>query len=299
MRWCSPQPSIERARPLLGTCVAIRVRGTSPAAAHQAIDLAFAAIAEIHRLMSFQAATSDVSRINRDAAHAPVTVHPHTVRVLEWAARIAQLSEGLFDASIGGRLVEWGILAAPDSRQAPDARASFRDIELLHGRRVSLLRPLWLDLSGIAKGYAVDRAIAVLRRCGIASACVNAGGDLRTVGPVTEQVALRTAEAPRHAIPTVEIRDGALATSCGADTRRRHGGGWVSAHVAGRSGEAVNTATTVSVLTKRCVVADALTKVVLNNQAEAPRILRRLNAAAYIHHPDYPGSGWKALGELP
>jgi thiamine biosynthesis lipoprotein len=299
MRWCSPQPSIERARPLLGTCVAIRVRGTPAPAAHRAIDLAFAAISEIHRLMSFQEAASDVSRINRDAAHAPVTVHPHTARVLKWAARIAQLSEGLFDASIGGRLVEWGILAAPDSRRAPDPRANFRDIELLPGRRVSLLRPLWLDLSGIAKGYAVDQAIAVLRRCGIASACVNAGGDLRSVGPQTEQVALRTAEAPRDAIATVVMRVGALATSCGTATRRRHGGDWVSAHVAGRSREAVNTQTTVSVLSNRCIVADALTKVVLNNQAEAPRILRRLNAAAYVHHPDNPGSGWQALGAPP
>ena len=295
---CSPPPSIERARPLLGTVVAVRVRGAAPRSAHRAIEQAFAAMSEIHRLMSFQEPASDVSRMNRGAARAPVTVHPHTFRVLAWAARLAQLSQGLFDASIGGRLVEWGMLATPTD-VLPDPRVSFRDIELGSARQVFFKRPLWIDLGGIAKGYAVDRAVAALHACGIRSACVNAGGDLRTVGPVTEQVALRTAEAPRDAIPTVEIRDGALATSCGADTRRRHGGGWVSAHVAGRSGEAVNTATTVSVLTKRCVVADALTKVVLNNQAEAPRILRRLNAAAYIHHPDYPGSGWKALGELP
>jgi thiamine biosynthesis lipoprotein len=298
MHSCSRPPSIERARPLLGTCVAIRVHSSSPRVAHRAIDRAFAAISEIHRLMSFQDAMSDVSRINRGAARAPVPVHAHTFRVLKWAARMAQASAGIFDASIGSRLVEWGILAAPDSDAVPDPHASFRDIELLDDRRVYLKRPLWLDLSGIAKGYAVDQAVAVLRGCGVASACVNAGGDLRTVGPLAERVAIRTSDRPQDAIPTVEICDGALATSCGALTRRRHAGTWVSSHVAGQTREAVNAETTVSVLASRCVIADALTKVVMIDHTNATRILRRFNAAAYIHHPDYPGAGWKALGVL-
>jgi thiamine biosynthesis lipoprotein len=287
--------SIERARALLGTVVAVRVRGAAPRAAHRAIEQAFAAMSEIHRLMSFQEHASDVSRMNREAARAPVTVHPHTFRVLAWAARLAQLSQGLFDASIGGRLVEWGILATPTDA-LPDPHVSFRDIELGSARQVFFKHPLWIDLGGIAKGYAVDRAVAALHACGIRSACVNAGGDLRTVGPEAERVAIRTAAAPADVLPILEIQRGALATSCGASSSRTHAGVRVSCHVSGRTREAVDARTTVSVLAARCVIADALTKVVLADEAVAAPLLHRFHAVAHVHHPDHPGSGWRQVG---
>lgn len=298
MHSCSPPPSIERARPLLGTVVAVRVHGSAARAAHRAIDQAFAMMSEIHHLMSFQEEASDVSRMNREAARAPVAVQPHTFCVLAWAARMARLSQGLFDASIGSTLVEWGILAAPNADALPDPRASFRDIELRSGRRVFFKRPLWIDLGGIAKGYAVDRAVAALHACGISSACVNAGGDLRILGAHAERIAIRTAEPPVDVLPMLEIRDGALATSCGRISSRAHAGGRISCHVSGHTRQAVDARTTVSVLAGRCVIADALTKVVLVDQAAAAPLLRRFNAVAHIHHPDYPGSGWRSVGVL-
>jgi len=298
MRSCSPLPSIERARPLLGTIVAVRVHGAAPRRAHRAIEHAFATLSEIHRLMSFQDAASDVSRINRDAARQPVVVHAHTYRVLAWAAHIAQVSDGLFDASVAARLVEWGILAAPAAAAPADPHATFRDIELSPGRQVRCKRPLWLDLSGIAKGYAVDCAIAALRHTGITSACVNAGGDLRILGRQAENVALRAAVPSTDSLPIVEIEAGALATSSGHVTRRRHADGWVSSHVAGHTRHAIDARTTVSVVAGRCVVADALTKVVLTDPERGAQVLGHFGAGAYIHHPDNPGSGWKTLGAL-
>jgi FAD:protein FMN transferase len=295
---CSLPPSIERARPLLGTVVAVRVRGAATRAAERAIDCAFAAMSEIHRLMSFHEHTSDISRMNRQAARAPVVVHPHTFRVLAWAARMAQLSQGLFDASIGSTLVEWGLLASPDAVALPDPHVSFRDIELRCGREVFFRRPLWIDLGGIAKGYAVDRAVAALHACGIGSACVNAGGDLRVVGAETEHVAIRTAEAPVGFLPVLELRAGALASSCGASSSRSHAGERVSVHVSGRTRRPVDVRVTVSVLARRCVIADALTKIVLADEAQALPLLRRFRAVAHLHHPNHPGSGWRTLGAL-
>jgi thiamine biosynthesis lipoprotein len=279
---------IERARPLLGTLVAVRVRAVAPRAAHRAIDRAFAAMSEIHGLMSFQEVTSDVSRINRGAHRGPVTVHAHTFRVLTWAARMAQISCGLFDVSIGGTLVAWGTLPAPDADATPDPEATFRDIELLPGHQVRLKRALWIDLSGIAKGYAVDRAVSVLRRSGITTACVNAGGDLRIVGPEAERIAIRTADPHGGSRALVELSDGALATS----------GGGPCYNVAAHTHTPIDARTTVSVLASRCLVADALTKIVLANDGGAASILRRFNAVAYSHHPDYPREGWRSVGEL-
>ena len=293
---CSLPPSIERARPLLGTVVAVRVRGAAPRTAERAIDRAFAAMSEIHRLMSFQEHGSDISRMNRGAARAPVAVHPHTIRVLAWAARMAQLSQGLFDATIGSTLVEWGLLATPDADALPDPRVSFRDVELHSGREVFFRRPLWIDVGGIAKGYAVDRGVAALHACGISSACVNAGGDLHIVGAEAEHVAIRTAAAPVDVLPVLKLRAGALASSCGASSRRSHAGDWVSCHVSGRTRRAVDARTTVSVLAGRCVIADALTKVVLADEVAAAPLLRRFQAVAHVHHPAYPGSGWRTLG---
>jgi thiamine biosynthesis lipoprotein len=295
---CSPPPSIERARPLLGTVVAVRVRGAAPRAAARAIDRAFAAMSEIHRLMSFHEHASDISRVNRGAARAPVAVHPHTFRVLAWAARMAQLSQGLFDASIGGTLVEWGLLASPNADALPDPQVSFRDIELRRGSKVFFRRPLWIDLGGIAKGYAVDRAVAALHASGIGSACVNAGGDLRIVGSEAEHVVIRTAEPPAGFLPVLELRTGALASSCGASSSRFHAGGWVSCHVNGRARRALDARTTVSVLAGRCVIADALTKIVLADEARAIPVLRRFRAVAHVHHPAYSGSGWRTVGAL-
>jgi thiamine biosynthesis lipoprotein len=298
MRSCSPPPSIERARPLLGTIVAVRVHGVAVRRAHRAIERAFAMLAEIHRLMSFQEAASDVSRINRAAVLGPVVVHAHTYRVLAWALRIAQASDGMFDPSIAARLVEWGILAAPHAAAPADPSATFRDIELLPGRQVRFKRPLWLDLGGIAKGYAVDRAIAELAHSGITRACVNAGGDLRILGRRTERVALRAAVPSADTLAMIEIEAGAVATSSGHVTRHRHADRWVSAHVAGHTRHAIDARTTVSVLASRCVVADALTKVVLADPDHGTQVLAQFGAQAYIHHPDFPGSGWKALGAV-
>jgi thiamine biosynthesis lipoprotein len=291
-------PIIERARPLLGTIVAVRVHGVAARRAQHGIEQAFCALAEIHRLMSFQDAASDVSRLNRDAAHGAVTVHLHTFRVLAWAARIAHASNGIFDASIGAQLVNCGILNAPAAAAPADPNATFRDIELLPRQQVRFKRPLWLDLSGIAKGYAVDRAIAALAHSGITQACVNAGGDLRLLGKHAERVALRAAVPSALTLPMIEIEGGALATSSGALTRCGHARRLMSVHVAGDTRHGIDARTTVSVLARRCVVADALTKVVLADPQRGAEVLGHFHAVAYIHHPDYPGSGWKALGAL-
>jgi FAD:protein FMN transferase len=249
--------------------------------------------------MSFQDNGSDVSRLNREAALAPVSVHPHTFRVLAWAARMAQLSQGLFDASIGSTLVDWGILAPPGAAPLPHGPpASFHDIELGSARQVFFKRPLWIDLGGIAKGYAVDRAVAALHACGVTSACVNAGGDLRIVGPEAERVAIRTSASPVDVLPLVEIRRGALATSCSTISARSHAGEQVGCHVSGRTRRAVDARTTVSVLAPRCVIADALTKVVLADEAAGAPLLRRFHAVAHVHHPDRAGTGWRTIGTL-
>ncbi|MBS0570940.1 MAG: FAD:protein FMN transferase, partial [Proteobacteria bacterium] len=150
--------AIRRARPWLGTLVDIRVDGMESACALRAIDAAFAEVATVHRLMSFHGDDSDLARLRQAPACAAVRVNARTHEVLECALRIAAASTGIFDPTVAAAQVARGALPVPRSAFVPDADASWRDIELLGGERVRLRRPLWIDLGGIAKGYAVDRA---------------------------------------------------------------------------------------------------------------------------------------------
>jgi thiamine biosynthesis lipoprotein len=177
---------LRRARPLLGTFVEIRLAAPDEAAAECALRAGFAAVARVQRLMNYHDAGSDVSRVNRLAARRPVAVHPWTAAVLHRAARLHRESGGLFDITIAPTLARGGWLPRCRPRRA-DPRATAADIEILPGRRVRFRKPLAVDLGGIAKGYAVDRAVSVLRRAGALSGTVNAGGDLRVFGPAANR----------------------------------------------------------------------------------------------------------------
>lgn len=281
-----------RAKPLLGTTVEIRVEGLEEERAHAAIDRGFAAVADVHRLMSFHEAGSDVSRLNRDAAATSVTVEPDTFEVLVRAQLFAERSDGLFDITTASRLVTWGFLPPPSGARPPVEGASWRDIVLEDANRVRFRKPLWIDLGGIAKGYAVDQAIAAIAGDRSTQVCVNAGGDLRVAGPRPEPVRLRTALVT-DAIPVVEIEDGALACSSGHEHLKNHQGDRVGPHVHGRSGASIGGTNFVAVAAADGLTADALTKVVLAAGPAAEAILGHFSAIAYFYAP---GAGWTTLG---
>ena len=127
-----------------------------------AIDAAFLAIAHVHRLMSFHDPESEVSRMNRDACYKRVRVHPWTWRVLKSAQEFSRNTNGIFDITMAGQLVKWNYL--PAGYGARFGRGSWRDIILEATGHVRFRRPLLIDLGGIAKGFAVDRAVEILKR---------------------------------------------------------------------------------------------------------------------------------------
>src|SRR5579864_5669699 len=109
MRSCLHSPA-ERAWPLLGTLVAIRVHDLPEADAHRAIEAAFAEIADTHRAMSFQDPDSEVSRLNGEAYCRPVQISAHTLLVLRLAQCFAEATNGAFDITTAANLVRWGLL---------------------------------------------------------------------------------------------------------------------------------------------------------------------------------------------
>ncbi|MET3132580.1 thiamine biosynthesis lipoprotein [Oxalobacteraceae bacterium GrIS 1.11] len=271
---------IRRAQPWLGTLVDIAIHDSLPdEVAHRAAALAFAEVALVQRLMSFHDPASDVSRLNRAGAGAMLSVHPHTWQVLRLAQHLAIASDGIFNIACAPQLVQWACLPAP-APAAPRYEPGAAVLRCEDDGRVYKCAPGWIDLGGIAKGYAVDLAIAALQGCGIRGACVNAGGDLRVIG--ADAVAIRAPSRPQQAGARLTLRDEALATSANYFSAKLWRGAQVSALIDGRDGRPVAGAASVSVRAPSCALADALTKVVLASGDVHHRALAESGAAAFI-----------------
>ncbi len=265
----------------------VRVQGLEPAAAHQLIDRCFAEAADIHRLMSFQEPGSDVSRLNRQAHRGPLQVDARTFEVLSQAAEISARSDGVFDVTVAPQAVACGAVEAPPGAPSPDDRARWNDVELLPGEQVRFGRPLWIDLSGIAKGYAVDRLIELISGASATHGCVNAGGDLRVHGEESEWVRV-DATGDAAGIPMVELRNESLASSGHRLLASSHE--CSVAHIDGRARQEAPVRF-ASVLASRCAVADALTKVVMARGGAAQPTLRAFAARALLHE----AGDWREL----
>jgi thiamine biosynthesis lipoprotein len=274
----APAGGLRRAQPWLGTLVGIEATGLPPVPLARAVQGAFAAVARVHRAMSFHDPDSELSRLNRQAHRGPVQVSGHLRRVLRAAVRMSALTGGLFDVTVAPALVRWGYLPGTTPRTA--AHGTWRDIRFHDDGSVSFDSPVCVDLGGIAKGYAVDLAIAALRRAGVPRACANAGGDLRFYGVEPRQIGVRDPVVPGGVRLLPPLLEAAMATTCVADTRRQHGGEWQSPLVDPRSGAAVGRADSVTVLALTCLVADALTKPAALDADACEPVLRRLRAQA-------------------
>jgi FAD:protein FMN transferase len=265
---------LHRARPLLGTLVDIRVEARDAGLAQRAVAAAFAEIAAIHRLMSFHEIGSDLARLNRARPGELVPVDARTAEVLHCAEALRIESEGAFDCAVADALVAAGWLPA-----MPEAKDEERETSA-RGRVTVTRGAATLDLGGIAKGYAVDRAIELLLGLGVSSALVNAGGDLRHVGADAVTIHLRDPADPSRLVAALALRDRALASSASsglagagaAQVSPASGGpaGVGRAHMPRHSSlidprrrQSLGANAGVSVTAPRCMIADALTKVVL------------------------------------
>jgi len=150
------------------------------AAATEAFDEAD----RIDRLMSHYRPESGLSRLNREAAAGPVEVEPELFALIEEALRLSRETEGAFDITVGPLMKAWGFFQGdgrvPGEAERARARAVVGSQHLVLDRGARTIRfdrsGVALDLGGIAKGYAVDRIVTLLRHRAVDAALVNAGG---------------------------------------------------------------------------------------------------------------------------
>ena len=230
--------------------------------------------------MSFHSPESDLSRLNRRAAGESVQVHAWTWQVLRAARLLWERTGGLFDCSVAPALVRAGFLPRSNGTHADGARMG--DVHLDPHRRVRFGKPLMLDLGGIAKGFAVDRAADALRAAGVPQGAINAGGDLRLFGKDPEPVHVRSPESPGELLLLGMFTDTAIATSATYCAGYEKGGRWVTPIVDPESGENIDSRRSATVIAPECLYADALTKPVLLCGMATAVFLQRFSARAVV-----------------
>ncbi len=178
---------------VLGTFGQIRVFTSSEAKGKKAIDKAFKRITEIENTMSASLPNTDVAKINKSAGKSPVKVNPDTLFVINKGIEYEKVTKGTFNITLGSLIELWGIgkdwQKVPTLQEIQEAQKHI-DINQLEvkDKKVLIKDPqMLMDLGGIAKGYAVDEAVKVLKESGIKSGFVNLGGDIYVFGDKPDQ----------------------------------------------------------------------------------------------------------------
>jgi thiamine biosynthesis lipoprotein len=258
----------------MGTTWSVRMAGgpfdpALEATAQQAVRAALDGVVE--RMSTYDPA-SEIGRFNRHAATTAFALSSDTRSVIERALQAAQLSDGAFDPTVAPLVRAWGFGAGASARGQPPATAELDtplgwrhlSVEPAQGIVRKSLPGLQLDLSGIAKGHAVDLAAQALDALGVSRYMVEAGGEIRTLGLNAEgrpwQIAVERPDAwPPRAHRVVPLQGLAIATSGDYRNFWEHGGRRIHHEIdPATRAPAAHRVASVSVVHAECRLADAL-----------------------------------------
>ena len=260
---------VERSRLSMGSELRVTASVSSEPDTLRAFEKVFDEFDRLDRLLSVWHANSDVSRINAGAGRAPVKVSRETIEVLRTAKQVGEWTGGKFDVTFGALSGLWKFDHDQDNHipRPADIRARLPDIDIeaveLNMDRGTVFLPrqgMRLHLGGIGKGYAVDRAAAILRAGGISDFLIQAGGDLYASGSRDDRpwrAAIRDPRADRS-FAAMNLRDETFSTSGDyerffiRDGRRYH-------HILDPdSGEPARGCRSVTIVARQAALADAL-----------------------------------------
>lgn len=259
-------PAIKRCRPLLGTFVEISL-SDSLLPVHlleDLADMAFGRIARVQSLMGFHDSSSELSRLNACGHLHPLSVNEWTREIIGEAVRISRISDGVFDVAA-----------------LEDEESTYRDVVLHRDGRVSFKRPLALNLSSVARGFALDKAADLLSEQRVQQASINAGGDIRFVGARPCSVPIGAPAAPPNIRLNAQVTAPAVFTSAAYSANRRHH--WKKIHdiLHPQTQKPMRSNVSLSVFAQTSVQADALTRVVLLDEPQSwQQLLAKERASA-------------------
>ena len=254
--------TITRCKPLLGTFVEVTLtEGDAGTQTEHALlaysEQVFDEIKRIESIFSYFDENSELSQFNRWANDNPIgtfKLSEDFANVLSFALTLHRQSNQLFDVTVAPHLIKKGRLVQQSIAQriqSLDYWGNSDDITMFH-HQVAIEKPVIIDLGGIAKGYAVDRAFASVPKS--IDILVNAGGDLKARNWQNKNVYIQYGKRKRS-LKRLPMQSDAVATS----GNYLRGG---SVMINPKTGESVVRAGAISVFAKTAMIADALTKVV-------------------------------------
>jgi thiamine biosynthesis lipoprotein len=270
----------------------------APDAAHgrRAADAAIADVQRIEAKYSRYRDDSLTTRINRAAGGAPAAIDAETAALIAYADRCFAQSGGLFDLTSGVLRRAWDFRRQPPRLPDPAALAAARaligwaDVEW-DERAIRLPRAgMEIDFGGIGKEYAADRAAAILADHGVVHGLVNLGGDVRAIGTqpggAPWRVGIKHPRVEGRSIATVELADGAVATSGDYERFFEIDGRRYSHILDPRTGMPVSHWQSVSVVAPLCVVAGSCSTMAMLMEARGEEFLAQQGLSYIAVAPD-------------
>ena len=175
---------------VMGTFSRVVAIARSEKVARACIAAAFEEQERVNELMSYHNPDSELNAVNREAYHRPVEVDEATFAVLERALHFSELSGGAFDVTIGALGELWRRAAATDAvpteAEIAEARSrvGYDKLQLDPNARTVRFAAegMKIDLGGIAKGFAIDKAVEAMKAAGAIGGMIDIGGDIRCFG---------------------------------------------------------------------------------------------------------------------
>ena len=265
---------------LMDTMVSIKAYGRDEGKLKDAVTAAYGEMQRIADLSdrfpapgSAEYKASDVCLINENAGIAPVRVHREIIEMLLLAKKYHGLGKGAFDVTIGPVMDLWGFTGNNPKIPSPGKLAEA--LSLVDSNRLIIneekqtafleKRGMRLDLGAVAKGYATEKAVRVLKGHGIARALIDAGGNIRVIGKNSRnapwKIGIKDPRKSGGIIAIVSLTDGSAVTS-GDYYRYFESGGRRYNHILDpRTGYPATGNMSVTVMTENAGVADCLSTV--------------------------------------
>jgi thiamine biosynthesis lipoprotein len=256
---------------IMGTAIRVELWCDDREAGQAALDAVMREMHRIDRAMSPYKPDSELSRLNRGAALAPVVVSAELFDLVARSIAFSRLSDGAFDITYAaiGHLYDYRRRVRPSDEAIADARAAVGYQHLVldeRARTVGFAREgVRIDLGGFAKGHAVERGVAILARRGIENAIVTAGGDSRLLGDRRGRpwnIAVRDPRRAGEVVALLPLEDVAISTS--GDYERFFDEGGVRHHhvIDPRTGRSPRDVHSVTIVAADGLTSEALSKTV-------------------------------------
>ncbi len=252
---------------LMGTDVHVSAWHKHDQQAQKAVESALTEMRRINALMSTYESSSELSLLNREASQQATVVSDELLQLINRSLEISKSTHGAFDVTYAsiGYLYDYRAGTKPEDKriQAQLPAVNYEHVVIdEQANTVAYSHPgVRVDLGGIAKGYAVDRSIEIIKQHGIENAIVTAGGDTRVLGKKLDRpwvVGIQNPRSEKDVVAVIPLVNESISTS--GDYERYFDDEGIRYHhiIDPQTGDSAREVRSVSILGKESTYADAL-----------------------------------------